>query len=61
MYGVLLWQLKLVSTIFVFAITIKLLKNDQECFLFYQQNFFLSLRLFYFTFHLFFFLGHYRF
>ena len=36
MYKVLLWQLKLVSTISIFAIKIKILKNYQRCVLFYQ-------------------------
>ena len=37
MYQILLWQLKLISTIFIFAIEIKPLKNYQKCFLFYQK------------------------
>ena len=34
----LLWQLKLLSTISVFAMKIKLLKNNQKCFLSYQKS-----------------------
>ena len=37
MEEILLWHLKLVSTIFSYAIKIKLLKNYQKCFLFYQK------------------------
>ena len=37
MNEILLWQLKIVSTIFSFAIKIKLWKNYQKCFLFHQK------------------------
>ena len=37
-YKILLGQLKPVSTFFIFAIKIKLLKNYQKCFLFYQKS-----------------------
>ena len=37
MYEILLWELRLVFTVFIFAIKIKLLKNYQKYFLFYQQ------------------------
>ena len=37
MYEDSLWQLKPVSTIFIFTIKIKLLKNHQKCLLFYQK------------------------
>ena len=59
MYKILLWQLKLVFTISIFAIKIKLLKNHQKCFLLYQEssfcpqifsNFCTSLFLFFFPF-----------
>ena len=38
MYKILLWQLKLVSTISSFAIKINLLKNYKKCFSFYQKS-----------------------
>ena len=37
MYEILLWQLKLVSTIFILAIKIKLLKNYRKCFCFTKK------------------------
>ena len=40
MYEFLLWELKLLFTIFIFAIKVKLSKNYKKCFLFYQKSFF---------------------
>ena len=37
MKEILLWQLKLVSTIFSYAIKIKLVKNSQKCFCFTKK------------------------
>ena len=38
LYKILLWQSKVVSTISIFTIKIKLLKNYEKCFLFYQKS-----------------------
>ena len=47
MYEILLWQLKLVSTIFIFAIKIKFLKNYQKMLLVLPKRILLSSRLFF--------------
>ena len=41
MYKISLWQLKLVSSISIFAINITIIKNYQKCFLIYQKKFIL--------------------
>ena len=40
MFKILLWKLKLLFTISIFVVTVKLLKNYQKLFLFYQKCFF---------------------
>ena len=38
-YEISLWKLKLVSTICIFVIKLRLLNNHEKCFLFYQKRF----------------------